>query len=67
MADQIRVDWQAMSAARRKYRQAVQEAEKRDAGLTHSLYKLGSFLDEATHGAFSADDMRFVEPGEAGK
>jgi hypothetical protein len=57
----IRVDWQALKAAERKLRKVTVEAEKLEdpterANMTHTAYKLGSFLDEALHGALSKLD-----------
>lgn len=57
MADMLRVDWEALKAARVKYRRVVVDAEHGQANL-HAAYKLGQFLDEALHGAFSAADAR---------
>jgi hypothetical protein len=63
MSDTVRVDYESLRAARLKYRKAVVEAErlpasvKRD-NLVHTLYKLGSFLDDALSGAFRAMDDR---------
>ncbi len=59
----MRVDWESLKAARSKYRKAVGEAEcladeRERANLTHTLSKLGIFLDEALHGAFGAADTR---------
>jgi hypothetical protein len=59
MSDHVRVDWESLRAARLKYRAAVVKAEKQSGQpLVHTLYKLGSFLDDALHGAFSAADER---------
>lgn len=62
MSDTIRVDYESLRAARLKYRKAVVEAEKiagvKGENLVHTLYKLGSFLDEALYGAFRAMDER---------
>lgn len=66
MADTTRVDYESLRAARLKYRRAVVEAErlphgvKRD-NLIHTLYKLGSFLDEALYRSFSAMDDRIPD------
>ena len=59
--DTTRLDWESMREARRKYRQAVREAERLGDGCeranrTHTLSKLGMFLDEATYGAFAASE-----------
>jgi hypothetical protein len=63
--DTIRVDWESMRAARLKYRAAVVKAEKQPgAPLVHTLYKLGQFLDEATHGAFRASEYRAPDTPE---
>ena len=56
MGDMIRVEWDSLKAAKAKLRKATVEAEKlKDptarGNMTHTLYKLGSFLDEATCGA----------------
>lgn len=63
MADTTRIDWESMRAARQKYRKAVREADRLSdpaerADLTHTLSKLGMFLDEATYRAFSASEDR---------
>lgn len=68
MADTIRVDWEYLRDARRKYRQLVREIEQgkdHQTHLLHSAYKLGSFLDEALGGAFRASEDRMpdtIEP-----
>lgn len=68
VTDTIRVDWDALKAAKAKLRKATGEAERlrgdtERANLTHSLYKCGSFLDEALNGALSKlDEIERVEP-----
>jgi hypothetical protein len=59
-ADHIPVDLDYLANARRKYRQLVREIEqgRGHTDLLHSAYKLGSFLDEAMRGAFSACEER---------
>lgn len=68
MPDTIRIDWEYMRDARRKYRQLVREIEQgkgHQTHLLHSAYKLGSFLDTAMNGAFSASEDRTPDyPGE---
>jgi hypothetical protein len=61
MADQIRVDWDYLASARRKYRQLVREIEAgadHQAKLEHTAAKLGIFLDTALNGAFSGSDAK---------
>jgi hypothetical protein len=61
MADQIRVDWDYLAAARKKYRQLVREIEAgadHQAKLEHTASKLGIFLDTALNGAFSGSDVK---------
>ena len=68
MGDFVKVDWQALEAARRKYRQLNVEIEKRrdHADLQHTSYKLGMFLDEALHGAFKLSEQKAPDaPPEA--
>lgn len=66
--DTIRVDFESLRAARLKYRKAVVGAEKiggaKGDNLVHTLYKLGSFLDDATNGAFRAMDDRAPDTAE---
>lgn len=59
--DTVRVDWDSLKAAKAKLRKATAEAERltdeiERANLTHSLYKCGSFLNEALDGALSKLD-----------
>jgi hypothetical protein len=59
--DTLRVDWEALKAAKAKLRKLTVEAENATdpgdrANMTHTAYKLGSFLDEALHGALSKLD-----------
>jgi hypothetical protein len=68
MTDTIRIDWESMSAARRKYLQMcrqLEEGKRPHDDILHAAWKLGQFLDDATYRAFSADDVRHVEPHEA--
>jgi hypothetical protein len=61
--DSIPVDWQSLKAAKGKLRKITREAEAvkdatESANMTHTAYKLGSFLDEALCGALSRlDDL----------
>lgn len=61
MPETIRVDWEYLQSARRKYRQLVGEIEAgadHHAKLEHTASKLGTFLDTALYGAFSAADAK---------
>ncbi|HTZ63503.1 MAG TPA: hypothetical protein VMB51_05310 [Solirubrobacteraceae bacterium] len=53
--DTLRVEWESLKAAERKLKQATREAERlggrHGENLTHTLYKLGSFLDDGLCGA----------------
>lgn len=59
MPDTIRVDFESLRAARRKYRtlvRQIEEGKRPHSDLIHPAYKLGQFLNEALYGAFSAVD-----------
>lgn len=67
MGETISVDWDALKAARLKLRKAIIESEQLSdeherSNLTHTTYKLGSFLDQALHGAISALDALSALP-----
>lgn len=58
MPDSTRVDWDSLKAARAKLRKITREAEAlkdptERANMTHTAYKLASFLDEGLCGAFA--------------
>ena len=62
MSDTIHIDWDSLKAAKAKLRKLTSEAERakdptESANMTHTAYKLGSFLDEALQGAFSKLDQ----------
>lgn len=58
--DTIRVDFDYLGDARKKYRKLVREIEqgRPHADMLHTAYKLGQFLDTATNGAWSASEAR---------
>ena len=55
VTDTVRVEWESLKAAERKLKKATREAEQigglHGENITHTLYKLGSFLDEGLCGA----------------
>lgn len=57
MKDTIRVDHEALRAAKMKYRRVVIDAESDKSNL-HAAYKLGQFLSEALGVAWTAADDR---------
>lgn len=60
MPDFIRVDHEALTAAKLKYRRVVIDAEKGQENL-HAAYKLGQFLSEALGVAWTAADDRMPD------
>ena len=60
MADFVRVDHEALRAARMKFLKLGREIEAgaSQGDLIHTKDKLGMFLDEALKGAFSASNIR---------
>jgi hypothetical protein len=59
MPDTVRVEWESLKAAKAKLRKITREAEAltdptERANMTHTAYKLGSFLNDGLYGLLAA-------------